>query len=103
MPYFVVLIALEAVVRWFQDEPLPRINDSISSLTAGTFLLFGRVIIGGFEIFIYAWVYKNFCLYPLPWNSVATWWIAFILVDFLYYWFHRMAHGKFAKLSLLMV
>ncbi|XP_064396839.1 alkylglycerol monooxygenase-like isoform X2 [Halichondria panicea] len=92
VPYFFVLIALEAVVRWFQDKPLPRVNDSISSLTAGTFLMFGRAIIGTFEIVIYAWIYENFYFYPLPWDSAATWWIAMILIDFFYYWFHRMAH-----------
>lgn len=80
-------------MRWFQDKPLPRANDSISSLTAGSFLLFGQLIIGAFEVSTYVWVYENFRMYSLPWDSMVTWWLAMILVDFFYYWFHRMAHG----------
>ena len=94
IPYFFVLIGLEIVVRWFQDKPLPRVNDSISSLTAGIFLQFGRVIVGAFEISSYVWLYNNCRLYALPWDSAITWWIALLAYDFFYYWFHRMAHGK---------
>ena len=94
IPYFFVLIGLEIVVRWFQDKPLPRVNDSISSLTAGIFLQFGRVIVGAFEISSYIWLYNNCQLYTLPWDSAITWWTTLLAYDFFYYWFHRMAHGK---------
>ena len=30
----------------------------------------------------------------LPWDNPWTWYLCFIGVDFLYYWFHRAAHGK---------
>lgn len=39
------------------------------------------------------WIYEHYGLHFLRWDSVWTWIIAFLLVDFTYYWFHRGAHG----------
>lgn len=55
----------------------------------------GRVAIGAFEITSYIWVYNNFSVMALPWDSAITWWIGLFTVDFGYYWFHRMAHGEY--------
>ena len=46
------------------------------------------------ELALYVFVYDNFHLVTLPWDSPWTWYICFIGVDFIYYWFHRAAHGK---------
>ena len=94
VPYFFVLIALEALVRWLQSKPLPRLNDSINSLSAGTIMSMCRLVTAAFEVTSYAWVYQHWRISELPWDSPLTWWLAFIGVDFGYYWFHRMAHGK---------
>lgn len=42
----------------------------------------------------YCWVWENYRLYELPWNSAWTWIFAMFAVDFCYYWVHRCAHGK---------
>ena len=47
-----------------------------------------------FTLALYAFVHNNFCLVNLPWANPWTWYLCFIGVDFLYYWFHRAAHGK---------
>lgn len=46
-----------------------------------------RMSVAGFE-----YVYDNYNIYDLAWNSVVTYIIAFLLVDMAYYWFHRAAH-----------
>ena len=46
------------------------------------------------ELALYVFVYEKFHLVTLPWDSPGTWYLCFIGVDFLYYWFHRAAHGK---------
>lgn len=43
---------------------------------------------------MYIHVYKHYCLYPLPWDSLATWLIAAVLYDCAYYWMHRACHGE---------
>ena len=46
------------------------------------------------ELALYVFVYEKFHLVTLPWDSPGTWYLCFIGVDFLYYLFHRAAHGK---------
>lgn len=55
---------------------------------------FCRVIILVGVLTLYVFVYNKFCLVNLPWDHPGTWYFCFIGVDFLYYWFHRAAHGK---------
>ena len=45
------------------------------------------------EISAYIWIYDNYCIYALHWNSPWTWLLSMIGVDFCYYWVHRCAHG----------
>ena len=96
---FFILIFVEAVVRWLQQKPLPRLNDSINSISNGIMSELIPVLVGAIEIMSYVWVHRNFCVINLPWNSAITWWLALLGVDFGYYWFHRMAHGQLQSLK----
>jgi len=51
------------------------------------------LVIRDIEISGYIWVYEMYCIYPLPWNSLWTWLLCMIGVDFFYYWVHRCSHG----------
>lgn len=94
LPYFFILIFLEIIVRWLQHKPLPRLNDSINSISAGAIEQLGILVTGTVGVASYAWIYEHWRLVELPWDSALTWWLAFLGVDFGYYWFHRMAHGQ---------
>lgn len=60
----------------------------------GYFICFiKRLLTKSIGITGYMWVYDNYCIYELPWNSAWTWWLCLLGVDLGYYWFHRMAHG----------
>jgi len=91
-PYFGGLIVLEAIILALKKKPLPRINDTISSLSAGAISempgLFGR----GAQMITYVWVYNNWRIYELPWDNPWTWMLTFIGVDYGYYWVHRCGH-----------
>lgn len=41
---------------------------------------------------MYIYIWKNYRVFELPWDSNFTWILGFIGMDFLYYWFHRAAH-----------
>lgn len=43
---------------------------------------------------LYTYVYRNYRLVDLPWDSVFTWYFAALFVDFCYYWGHRASHGR---------
>ena len=41
----------------------------------------------------YYYIYENWKIYDLPWDSLFTWIVAALLTDLGYYWVHRAAHG----------
>ncbi|XP_054281353.1 alkylglycerol monooxygenase-like [Macrosteles quadrilineatus] len=51
-----------------------------------------RLVFRGGEHALYIYIYENFHLVDLRWESPVTWYIAAIGVDFCYYWVHRASH-----------
>jgi alkylglycerol monooxygenase len=93
VPYFLILVFLEIIIRWFQGLPKVRINDTFGSLAnAMLFDLFRLVASKAFGLTLYVWVYERFCLFSLPWDSPITWFVGFLGIDCGYYWAHRMTH-----------
>jgi len=93
LPFFVGLILLEIVVDKLRGTGYFRVNDSVSSLNAGilsrVMVIFHRLI----PIAVYVYVQQNYSLFI--WEE--SWWMwiaAFILYDFCYYWYHRIAHER---------
>ena len=79
-----------------QGLPKVRVNDSVISIASGIIMLLcSSIVVVGIELSIYHWIYSNFRLYTLPWDSTLTWIIGFLGIDCGYYWAHRMAHGKY--------
>lgn len=92
VPFFLGAIALEYILAFLADLPRARLNDAFSSVSAGVFSQLSKIIVLSAELALYVFVYDNFHLVTLPWDSPWTWYICFIGVDFIYYWFHRAAH-----------
>ncbi|XP_060681420.1 alkylglycerol monooxygenase [Hemiscyllium ocellatum] len=92
-PYFVGLMIIELVVTWFhKGKTIFRINDALTSISAGILSRLPELLGRGIELTGYIYIWKNFRLFELPWDSAWTWWLAFLGVDFAYYWLHRMSH-----------
>ncbi|XP_026533536.1 alkylglycerol monooxygenase [Notechis scutatus] len=92
-PLFITLILLEIIIKWVQKKHFSFFyNDDITSLSAGIFSRLPDVISRSVEISAYIYVWNNYRMMELPWDSSWTWYLTFIGVDFGYYWFHRMAH-----------
>nr|XP_028606810.1 alkylglycerol monooxygenase [Podarcis muralis] len=91
-PWFITLIFLELIVKWAQKGSSARVNDSIASLSAGILSQLPEALFITIELAIYIYVWDNYRLLELPWDSPWTWYLTFLGVDFGYYWFHRMAH-----------
>lgn len=86
---------MELLIRWIQGLPRIGIKQSISSISLGLIGLLAKIVIfKGFEITACVWIYENYRIVDLPWDSPIAWWICFIGYDFLFYWFHRMSHGR---------
>ena len=52
------------------------------------------IVFRGAFMAVYFYVHENYKLVDLPWNSIWTWFMALLGVDFAYYWAHRFSHGK---------
>lgn len=92
VPFFLGALALEYIIALAQGAETFRINDGLSSISAGFLLQLTKLLFIPLELVIHSWVYTNWRFVDLPWDSPLTWWIAFFAIDFAYYWFHRAAH-----------
>ncbi|CAL8259098.1 unnamed protein product [Boreogadus saida] len=94
-PFFITLILLELVVGWIKTgKPIASISDGITSIFAGIISRLPSLFMRGLELTTYIFVWNHFRMVVLPWDSPWTWWLAFLAVDFGYYWVHRSSHGK---------
>jgi alkylglycerol monooxygenase len=117
IPFFFVLIALELAYSARSGRRLLRLNDSIADLACGILSQLSGVFTKLFSIGIYIWVERHLAVQrwlpaapawpegapfaradawpgfaPRP-AELASWVAVFILVDFAYYWSHRLSHG----------
>ncbi|KAF7700218.1 alkylglycerol monooxygenase [Silurus meridionalis] len=92
-PFFIGMILLEAFLGWLKTGYLLiKINDGTTSLSAGMMSRLPELLVKSLEISSYIYVWNNFHILELPWDSAWTWWLAFLGVDFGYYWVHRCSH-----------
>ncbi|XP_074652824.1 alkylglycerol monooxygenase-like [Tubulanus polymorphus] len=91
LPYFFSLAVLEAIIAPLRGKRRFRINDGITSISAGLISLLPLILWRGIDTSLYMIMY-DMRLMSLQWDHPFTWWIAFIGVDFAYYWVHRMGH-----------
>ncbi|MCC6400189.1 MAG: sterol desaturase family protein [Flavobacteriales bacterium] len=91
IPLFFLLMGIELAWSAWSGRRVYRLNDFIANLGCGI----GSQVVGAFTkavIFaIYLWTYDHVRVFTLP-RTALTWVVAFLLVDLLYYWFHRLSH-----------
>ncbi|MBK9176983.1 MAG: sterol desaturase family protein [Flavobacteriales bacterium] len=91
IPLFFLLMGLELAWSAWSGSRVYRFNDFVANLGCGI----GSQVVGAFTkafIFgVYLWAYDQWRLFTLP-TTPLTWLAAFLLVDLLYYWFHRLSH-----------
>jgi alkylglycerol monooxygenase len=92
VPFFFLLIAIELLAARARRRSVYRLADALGDLGCGMIQQVALVFLAGSVIAGYAYLYQRHRL--VSWSSpVAEWAIAFIGVDFLYYWWHRASHG----------
>ncbi|MFT7805325.1 alkylglycerol monooxygenase [Arapaima gigas] len=92
-PFFLVLMLSEVLIGWVKTgDFVIRINDGITSVSAGVMSRLSHLFVRSLELSCYVYVWNNYRLMELPWDSPWTWWLAFLGVDLGYYWLHRLSH-----------
>lgn len=91
IPLFFLLMGLELAWSIWSGRIVYRFKDFVTNISCGI----GSQVVGAFSktvIFaIYVWSYEHLRLFTLP-ASALTVVVTFLLVDLLYYWFHRLSH-----------
>ncbi|XP_007944857.1 alkylglycerol monooxygenase [Orycteropus afer afer] len=92
-PFFISLMLLELIVSWiYKGKPPGRLDSALTSISAGVLSRLPSLFFRSIELTSYIYIWENYRLFTLPWDSIYTWYLTFLGVDFGYYWFHRMAH-----------
>lgn len=91
IPAFFILIAIEVIIDKVKKTHYYRLNDTISNINTGIVQQVTGILLKILNIGVYIWIYDNFRLTTVPQKWYA-WIILLLLVDFFYYWFHRLSH-----------
>jgi alkylglycerol monooxygenase len=99
VPFFFIMIGTEALLLHLgavKDSVAARYSvcDTWSSLCAGISQMIWFTFIKRFfsHAVLYTVVWERYRIYNLADESAAVWCACFVVGDFVYYWFHRMAH-----------
>lgn len=90
IPFFFLLMGVEALVGRARGRRVFRAPDVLTDLALGVLQVLFTVVAAGLLAGLYQWVFEH-RLWTAP-SSPWPWLLAFIGVDFLYYWFHRVSH-----------
>lgn len=87
-----VFVIIEQVVRLLQHKELTRIQDLVTNLGSAVIFLFSRLLFLGMIIHVYIYIYENYRIVDLGPETIWSWLVSLLLVEFVYYWTHRALH-----------
>jgi sterol desaturase/sphingolipid hydroxylase (fatty acid hydroxylase superfamily) len=92
IPLFFVLIGVELLVERFTRQRFYRLPDAIANIGCGITQQLSGLFLKLFGIGVYQLLFERLAFFS-PDNSTWWYWVSlFLLVDFAYYWAHRMSH-----------
>jgi sterol desaturase/sphingolipid hydroxylase (fatty acid hydroxylase superfamily) len=90
VPFFFVGMAVEARAARKRGRRVYRFADSVTDLSCGVASQIEALFFAAMQLAVYAWVYAHARVVSL--SGPVAWAVAFVGVDFLYYWWHRLSH-----------
>jgi sterol desaturase/sphingolipid hydroxylase (fatty acid hydroxylase superfamily) len=92
IPIFFILIGVELLVERFTHQRSYRLPDAIANVSCGITQQLSGLFLKIFAIGIYEILFERFSIARLDNTQWWYWAGLFLLVDFAYYWGHRMSH-----------
>ncbi|GAB3994455.1 sterol desaturase family protein [Spirosoma daeguense] len=91
VPMFLLFMGAEYLIAKWQKKSFFRFNNSVANLNVGIAeRLLDTFTVGAFY-FVYDYLHRNFALFEIRPN-VWGWVGLLIVTDFVWYWYHRLAH-----------
>ncbi len=91
IPLYFLLIGVELIWEARSRRGVYRVNDALTNLSCGISSQIMGAIWGVISIGLYQLIYQYASIAQIPVN----WWsniLLFVLVDLMYYWYHRASH-----------
>ncbi len=91
IPLYFLLIGIELIWEARKRKGIYRLNDALTNISCGISSQVTNALWGVISIAGYQYIYEYLSLGQVP----VSWWtniILFLLVDFMYYWYHRASH-----------
>lgn len=88
---FLFFIGLEYIVSRKTGKNYFQFAESIANLNVGIAERLLDIFVTGLFYFFFDFIYRNFALWHFE-PSWHTWLLLFLLTDFVWYWYHRLAH-----------
>ncbi len=92
IPFFFLFIGIELLVARARGRRVYRLADAVGDLGCGMAQQLALVFAGAALLAVYAWVHARFRLFTLDARTATPWVLSFVLVDLLYYAWHRASH-----------
>ncbi|WP_306439259.1 sterol desaturase family protein [Larkinella sp. C7] len=91
VPFFLFFMGLEYLVSKWQKKDYFRFNNSVANINVGIAeRLLDTFTVGAFYFF-YDYIHKHYAIFDLK-PGVLGWVALFLATDFVWYWYHRLAH-----------
>lgn len=91
-PLFLILIGIETWVAYYKKSGVYQLNDSVNNFSSGILEEIGALPIKGLIIYSYYYLYEHYAIFNVNTQSIFSWLLLWIGVDFFYYWYHRVSH-----------
>ena len=91
VPFFLFFIWLEYYISQKKGRHFHNLHNSIANISIGIAERLADILVAGFFYFIYDNLQKKYGLFGIR-PGVVCWILLFICTDFIWYWYHRLAH-----------
>jgi alkylglycerol monooxygenase len=91
VPFFLFFIGLEYIVAKWKNKDYYEFSDSIANLSIGIAeRLSDTLTVVAFHS-VYLYLHQHYAIWDIK-PSILMWVLLFLATDFVWYWYHRLAH-----------
>lgn len=91
IPLFLFFIAWEYLYSKRSGKNFFQYAESVANINVGIAERLLDLFTTGLFFYFFTYVYKNFALFDIK-ESFLVWVLLFLVTDFIWYWYHRLAH-----------